>query len=95
MIIKARFIETAQTISAKFVDDSKTIPANFGEIQTVTKYIGGEKYEGSYVVTPKVREQTLHTANKSLENDVTIKEIPFFKVSNNSGGNTVYIGNEV
>lgn len=52
-------------------------------------------YEGEYEVTPKVSEQTLPTAKKMLTEDLTIKEIPYFSVGNNSGGNTVYIGNEV
>ena len=52
-------------------------------------------YEGEYEVTPKVTEQTLPTAQKLLEENVHIKEIPYFEVSNNSGGNTVYIGSEV
>ena len=52
-------------------------------------------YEGEYEVTPKVAEQTLPTAQKLLEEDVHIKKIPYFEVSNTSGGNTVYIGNEV
>ena len=52
-------------------------------------------YEGSYTATPKVNEQTLPTRKKFLEEDVTIKKIPYFEVGNNSGGETVYIGNEV
>ena len=52
-------------------------------------------YEGEYTVTPKTTEQTLPTANKLLRKDVFIKEIPYFEVGNNSGGNTVYIGSEV
>lgn len=52
-------------------------------------------YEGEYDVTPKVTEQTLATAHKLLEKDVHIKKIPYFKVSNTSGGNTVFIGREV
>ena len=52
-------------------------------------------YEGEYEVIPKITEQTLPTAQRLLEEDVHIKEIPYFEVSNNSGGNTVYIGNEV
>ena len=52
-------------------------------------------YEGDYEVTPKVIEQTLPTTEKLLSEDVTIKKIPYFEVSNTSGGNTVFIGNEV
>ena len=61
----------------------------------VPVYKDAPPYEGEYDVIPKVSEQTLPTANKLLSNDVTIKEIPYFEVSNSSGGNTVFIGNEV
>lgn len=52
-------------------------------------------YEGDYEVTPKVNAQILSTAKTFLKEDLTVKSIPFFKVSNTSGGNTIYIGNEV
>ena len=52
-------------------------------------------YEGEYEVTPKIFKQTLQTAHKILKEDVCVKEIPYYEVSNNSGGSTVYIGNEV
>lgn len=59
--------------------------------------IGGdvEEYKGSYEVTPQVEEQTLSTARKVMRNDMKIKKIPYFETSNNSGGNTVFIGSEV
>ena len=67
------------------------------KVTVVTDVIGGdiEEYKGSYEVTPKVEEQVLPTAEKVMRNDVKIKEIPIFTVSNNSGGNTVFIGSEV
>lgn len=49
-------------------------------------------YEGKYIVTPKVDEQTLPTAQTFLERDVTIEKIPYFEVTNNSGGMTASIG---
>lgn len=61
----------------------------------VPVYKDAPPYEGEYDVTPKVSEQKLPTAKKLLSKDVTIKEIPYFEVSNESGGNTVFIGNEV
>jgi hypothetical protein len=61
----------------------------------VPVYKDAPPYEGDYVVTPKVSEQTLPTADKLLSEDVTVKKIPYFEVSNESGGNTVFIGNEV
>lgn len=65
------------------------------DVITVPVYKDAPPYEGEYKVTPKVIEQTLPTAKKLLSEDVTIKKIPYFEVSNTSGGNTVYIGNEV
>jgi hypothetical protein len=53
------------------------------------------EYQGEYNVTPKIVEQTLPTKEKLLLEDMTIKAIPFFNVSNTSGGSTVYIGKEV
>lgn len=50
------------------------------------------KFEGDYTVTPAVDAQTLETKQKLMTDNVTIKEIPFYDTSNNSGGTTVYIG---
>lgn len=54
-----------------------------------------ETYDGPYEITPKVESQTMATKGKSMAENVTIKSIPYFDVSNNAGGSTVYIGNEV
>ena len=50
-------------------------------------------YTGKYTVTalPEV-EQILRTQNKILKNDIVIKPIPYFEVSNEAGGITVSIG---
>ena len=58
-------------------------------------YMGGEPYEGPYDVTPKVTAQTLPTAKKLMRDDVSVRAIPYFDVSNPAGGNTIYIANEV
>lgn len=49
-------------------------------------------YEGDYIVTPMVTAQTLPTQDKVMNNNLTVKEIPTYEVSNESGGNTFYIG---
>jgi len=54
-----------------------------------------EAYEGDYEVTPTVEGLELPTKHKYMADDVTIRAIPFFEVSNNSGGNTVYIADEI
>lgn len=65
------------------------------DVITVPVYKDIPEYQGVYDVTPKVVEQRMETKDKVMRYDVTIKSIPFFNVSNTSGGSTVYIGNEV
>ena len=95
MAFTVRFRESNQKFVTRFKESNHVFTPRFGQVNTITEYVGGSPYEGSYLVTPKIEAQVLPTAKKYLENDVTIKEIPFFEVSNTSGGNTVYIGNEV
>lgn len=52
-------------------------------------------YDGDYEVTPKTYSQTLETAHKLMQEDVTILEIPYFETSNDSDGLTVYIANTI
>lgn len=53
-------------------------------------------YEGQYEVIPSTtKNQTLPTAKKMMEYDVTVIKIPYAEVSNLTGGMTVTIGNEV
>lgn len=51
-------------------------------------------YEGEYTVSPSRQAKTLETANKVLSDDITISEISYSEVSNNSGGTTYYIAKE-
>ena len=95
MILKVKFTEVTKNIPVKLTVRGSTLSVNMGEIHNVTEYIGGEEYKGAYEVTPKVEGQTMPTKDKVLIDDMTIKAIPFYKVSNTSGGNTVFIGNEV
>lgn len=58
--------------------------------------IGIVAYDGEYVVTPSTEDAvTLQTAQKLMDADVHVKKIPFYDVTNNQGGSTVYIGTEV
>lgn len=51
-------------------------------------------YEGKYEVTPKTYdEQVLPTRNKRMINNLTVKKIPQYEVSNDSGY-TLIIGDE-
>lgn len=49
-------------------------------------------YDGDYSVSPRLEQQTLHTKNKSMHDDVIIDPIFYSEVSNPEGGETIYIG---
>lgn len=52
----------------------------------------GEEYDGDYRVTPKFTEKVLQTKNKFMKDNVSVAPIEVARVSNPSGGTTVYIG---
>ena len=54
-----------------------------------------EEYDGTYIVMPEFYQQTLDTANKIMADDVTVKAIEVQRVSNDSGGKTIYIGGTI
>ena len=54
--------------------------------------IGGEEYAGDYRVIPKFTEKVLQTKNKLMKDNVSISPIEVARVTNPSGGTTVYIG---
>lgn len=65
------------------------------DVILVPVYKDATPYEGEYEITPTVDAQTMPTKDRLMEDDVTIKSIPFFEVSNTSGGSTVYIAKEI
>lgn len=55
----------------------------------------GADYEGSYTAIPKAHSQTiLPTNGKTLADNITVQQIPYFETSN-PNGKTVFIANEV
>lgn len=54
--------------------------------------VGGDPYTGDYVVDPSFVKSTLPTKDKLLLEDVTVNPIEVARVSNPSGGTTIYIG---
>lgn len=77
-------------LEVEFDVSNQRFEPSFGKIQTATKLVG-EPYSGGYKIIPKVTEQTLLTKEKIMLDDVTIKEIPSYNVSNTVGGTTFYI----
>lgn len=75
-------------LSNKKIDGNITYGNGSGETVPI--------YEGNYEVTPLAFQRTvLSTEGKKMENDVVVKEIPYYETSNLSGGTTVYIAGQV
>lgn len=70
-------------------DDGFTLAVYFGEIVPIGDL---PAYTGAYDVDPKFTEQKLATNGKKMLDDVTVEAIEVQRVSNTSGGRTVYIG---
>ncbi len=62
--------------------------------QPVVNALLGETYTGDYVVEPDLEPIVLATRFKSMTDDVTVKKIPVWETSNDSGGTTCLIGGE-
>lgn len=82
-------ITEAGKFDIKALIDEKKIPL---EVNVNVASSIGETYKGKYQVVPSVLEQTLETKNKYLIDNITVPQIPYYTVSNESGGNTVTIG---
>ena len=61
-------------------------------IQAQPVYTGGEEYDGDYKVIPTFTEEVWKTKNKLMKDNVLVYPIEVARVSNPSGGTTVYIG---
>lgn len=65
------------------------------EFGATTMISSAPVYDGTYTVTPKNYEETeLKTKDKMMQNNVTVKKIPKYEVSNDFGGSTLIIGDE-
>ena len=59
---------------------------------TVTNGRDAPIYSGPYSVTSSVYNQSLSTNETYMNDNITIKKIPYYEVSNLSGGKTASIG---
>ena len=85
---KMKIHDNKDTIKVKTKDSKDIVSVNWqGGIANVGVY------HGVYEVTPlPYASQELLTANKKLERNVLIHEIPYAEVSNDKGGLTATIG---
>ena len=89
------FRTSDQRFAVQMQADDRRFDAAFASVQPATAIRELEPYAGEYTVTPKVTAQVLPTAQKRMQEDVTIREIPYYATSNPQRGETVYIGLEV
>ena len=95
MEIKAKQYITGKLSSENVIEVSLRTKCSVTGVVAVNVNGGTERYTGEYEVTPLVTSQVLETKQKLMTDDLKIKEIPFFNVSNTSGGTTVYIGGDI
>ena len=58
----------------------------------IVQHVGGDPYDGEYTVKPDFEGTVLPTLGKTMLDDVTVEAIEVQRVSNPSGGRTIYIG---
>lgn len=84
------FAEQDQTFEFEFEE-----PVINFELSEAIEIVHADYYQGDYTVTPKMFEGTvLPTRDKTMADDVTVLEVPFWEVTNETGGTTVYIATE-
>lgn len=89
MISIAVDFEMINRMAVDFALDPATMEVYFGEIVPIDDL---PAYTGAYNVDPKFTAQKLATNGKKMRDDVTVEAIEVQRVSNTSGGRTVYIG---
>lgn len=92
MTIDFNIESTCLKININSQESEERIDVKFSSFQTVTD---ADIYEDSYEIIPKTTEQVMETKQKLMADDVTIRKIPFYETSNNTGGTTITIGKEV
>lgn len=95
MVINVQFSKTDMRVDAEFSQSTMRFDTAFSALQQVTIQKDADPYTGEYEITPTVDGQTIPTAQKFMTDDMIIKAIPFYNVSNTSGGSTVYIAKEL
>ena len=91
MILKVAFQENDSILKVAFAENSSLIQIDFGEIYELGNEEAAE-FTGPYDVTPDVAEQILATEQRIMRRNLVIREIPYHRVSNIKGGDTVTIG---
>lgn len=93
--LEATFSSNDTQRRVNFEESPHNFSVSFDETMGGNREAECDMYEGEYAVTPKVKAQRLYTANKHMEEDLIIREIPKYSVTNLAGGETISIASEV
>ena len=74
--------------------EAQTILGDISVGKVIVEHPEYPNYKGDYEVVPGPDAQSLETANKTMKDDVRIKAIPYYDVSN-PYGRTIYIGGDL
>ena len=94
MILNLDFFESYQVLGLDFQEGLSNIGLQFDQVVEIVKS-DANPYTGDYAVTPSVGGSIMPTKDKYMTQDVTVKPIPYYNVSNPAGGSTVYIAKEI
>lgn len=89
MRLDVQFATGTEALKVEFTS-GQSFGVDFGQLTEVGKEY--EHYDGNYDVVPGRDGTVLETQDRVLDDDVVVHPIPFFRVSNLSGGTTCYIG---
>lgn len=85
---------TAAVSVGAAVGASVSPPAAVDVGVAVETYRDRDPYTGEYTATPSRHEQVYETAGKTMRDDFTVVEIPYYTTTNISGGYTAIISEE-
>ena len=94
MRIDIQLSESRQEYALRVSGNNENISLTPSETINVN-IVGGDPYEGPYIVVPKIVDQTLETKDKLMEDDVLVREIPYYETSNIQNGITVFIADNL
>ena len=91
LVVDCTVAESQQQFDCVVSESIQTVTANIDTaiVTTVTP-----PYVGDYIVIPQTNEQILPTNGLRMTDDVTVRSVPYYEVSNQSGL-TVYIAQDI
>ena len=91
LVVDCTVAESQQQFDCVVTELTQTVSVG---IDTAIVTTGTPPYVGDYIVIPQTNEQILPTNGLRMTDDVTVRSVPYYEVSNQSGL-TVYIAQDI